>query len=82
MGSLEKRVADLERQCGKDIPDVFLVVHEGPREIFTPEEKAALRQHKEEMIAAAKTGDRFVVVPWTREKAQELSGSPQGGEHD
>jgi hypothetical protein len=80
MGSLEKRVLTLENQVGKDTPDVFLIVHEGPREIFTPEEKAALRQHKEQMIAAAKPGDRFVAIFWTREKVQELlTGGPQGG---
>jgi hypothetical protein len=75
--SLEDRVGKLEQQSGIEPRIVFLVYHDGldnakNLEIFTPEEEAVLEKYKEEMVAAAKPGERPVVVYWTKQKAQEL----------
>ncbi len=76
--NLQDRIEKLERASGGDKPVVFLVVYfigsdnAGHREILTPEEEAVLQKHKEETVAAAKPGERFVTVSWTKDKAQEL----------
>ena len=80
--NLQERVAKLERQSGGE-PIVLRVVYKETvasdevlgnakkLEVLSPEEEAVLQKHQEDLVAAAKPGE-FVVVYWTKEKAQEL----------
>jgi hypothetical protein len=76
--SLEDRVGKLERQIGEGKPVVLRVVrYEGTDspenyEVFSPEEEAVLQKYEEEKITAAKPGEHFITVYWTKQKAQEL----------
>ncbi|MFA4901753.1 MAG: hypothetical protein WC600_03305 [Desulfobaccales bacterium] len=76
--NLEGRIEKLERASGGDKPVVLLVViliasdNAGNREILTPEEEVVLQKYKDETVAAAKPGEGFIIVHWTKDKAQEL----------
>lgn len=71
MSNLKRRVGELERRSGVGkSPIVFQVVREG--ENLSPEEEKSLNDYQEKMVTAAEPG-QFVIVTWTKQKAQLLA---------